>query len=69
MVVSITANGLFLRILWTAPDSNSETIIDYQILILKSDGVTWLEDTTDCLGTNPTVITNLYCDVPYTVLR
>ena len=67
--MSITENGLNVRIAWSAPDANSEAIIDYQILILKSDGVTWVEDTTDCLGTAPTVISNLYCDVPYTVLR
>ena len=38
---------------------------------MKNDGLgnTYLEELTDCDGSKPTVITNMYCDVPMTVLR
>jgi len=38
-----------VKIQWTAPASNSETITKYLIEIRKSDG-TFLEDTTNCNG-------------------
>jgi hypothetical protein len=40
--VTTSYNALNVRIAWTAPNNNYDSIIDYQILILMSDGVTWL---------------------------
>lgn len=33
---------------WIAPYDNSNTIIGYDVEILMSDGVTWLNDLIDC---------------------
>lgn len=38
-------------------------------MIQKSDGVNYAEDTTNCLGTSGSVKSNMYCDVPMSVLR
>lgn len=51
----ITMNGVDAQIDWIAPYDNSDAITDYDILILKADGVTWLADTTDCDGHDPTI--------------
>mmetsp|Transcript_33982 Transcript_33982/g.25069 ORF Transcript_33982/g.25069 Transcript_33982/m.25069 type:complete len:432 (-) Transcript_33982:2733-4028(-) len=64
---TITELLLNAHIAWVAPDSNSDSITGYQILILKADGVTWLEDTTDCDGLS-IPMGQLYCDVPMTTL-
>ena len=44
-----------IKIAWTAPASNNNAITAYQVLILKSDGSTYLEDTTDCDASTPTI--------------
>lgn len=66
--VSTTANGLYANIAWTAPNANNDAITAYQILIRKADG-TYAEDLTSCDGTQPTIITNLQCNEPFTSLR
>ena len=66
--VSTAKDGLNVRISWTAPADNSETITAYQILIVKSDA-SQLEDTVNCDGSQAGIISNLYCDVPYDTLR
>lgn len=68
--MTIVKNGLNVDISWTPPSDNSDSIDAYEILILKSDGTTWLEDTANCDGTNDAnVITNHICSIPFTVLR
>ena len=67
--MTIVKNGLNVDISWNLPDSNSDAIDAYEILILKSDGTTWIEDTVNCDGSTALVITNRVCSVPFTVLR
>ena len=56
--VSITTalNNIYVRISWTAPFNNYESIDKYMILIEKSDG-TYLEDTSYCDGSNFVILT------------
>lgn len=68
--MTIVKNGLNVDISWNLPDNNSDAIDAYEILILKSDGTTWLEDAANCDGTNDSnVITNRICSIPFTILR
>ncbi len=53
--VTVALSNTDVRISWSAPSSNSDTITKYKILILQSDG-TYSEDTTDCDGTDSTII-------------
>ena len=39
-----------VKISWIAPYNNNETILEYHILILEQDNVTYSEDTVDCNG-------------------
>jgi len=57
-----------VRISWAAPDFNSEALTGYKILIKQNDG-SFSEDTTNCVGTDPTIMSQLYCDVPMSTLR
>jgi hypothetical protein len=62
-------DGTKVKITWTAPYTNSETILDYQILILEKDQLTYFEETLNCNGQVDPVKSQLYCFVPLTVLR
>jgi hypothetical protein len=60
---------LSVKISWTAPDDNSDSITSYHILILKSDGIEYAEDTTNCDGTDSTIVSSTQCLVLLTDLR
>jgi len=64
--VDTGTDPLSVKISWTAPSSNNDPIVSYSILILDSDG-NESEDTTNCAGA--TIVTNLYCYLPFTTLR
>jgi len=53
---------------WTQPNENGAEITAYLIQILTSDGTTYLEETTNCDGTDATIIVGTYCEVPMTSL-
>lgn len=61
-----TTGGLAIQ--WTQPSSGGITITSYQILIANAAGTTWTADTTDCNGASATVIANLHCIIPMSVL-
>lgn len=54
-------DGTNVKISWTAPSSNYETITAYKVFIETISG-TFVEETTYCTGTN------LYCSIPMSVL-
>lgn len=56
-----------VKISWAEPDDNSEPIIDYEILILQSDGT--LSTSTECDGSKNPVNTQLHCFVLLSTLR
>lgn len=58
-----------VRITFSEPEANGEYISKYQIMVQKYDGVTFIEDTTHCDGSDSQVIANMYCDIPMTTLR
>jgi hypothetical protein len=62
-----TATG-GVKILWTAPNTNSDTITAYKIEMLDHTGTTWSQDLVHCDGTNSVIKSNLYCIVPMSVL-
>jgi hypothetical protein len=55
-----------VRIAWTEPASNGETISAY-IIKIKTNAGAW-STTSDCDGSSSTVITNKYCIVPMATL-
>lgn len=66
--VTTTLIGSDVKIVWVAPTSNGATITAYQIVILQSDGTTYSESSY-CDGSSSTIVSNMYCNVPITVLR
>ena len=56
---------------WDAPSDNHDTIDQYLIEFLESDGETFTEDTTDCNGdgTDPLIVSNTECTVPMQTFR
>lgn len=68
VVTTITSDSK-VRISFVAPDNRGDTIASYQILILSSDLATYLEDTTDCDGSDSTIMSNEYCEIPLATLQ
>lgn len=58
-----------VKITWVQPYSNSEPILDYQILIRRHDLSTFTEDLVNCNGAVDPAKTALSCFVPLSVLR
>ena len=56
-----------VRIWWTEPYNGGSPVISYQILF--KNGLTFSEIKTYCDGTNPAIVTNHYCDIPFTEFR
>jgi hypothetical protein len=72
VAVATVIDGVYplsVKISWTAPSDNSDTITSYKILIRESDGITYSEETTNCDGLDSTIRTNRECYVPLTTLR
>jgi hypothetical protein len=61
-------NNIFVRITWTAPDSNSGTINGYRVYVADTNG-NFLLETTYCNGLTEPVFSQMYCDIPMSVLR
>lgn len=57
-----------VKIQWTAPNSNADTITSYLIEIYDPVTLDW-HTNSNCDGTQATVISNLYCIVPMSVLQ
>jgi len=58
-----TLDEPYARITWSAPSDNGSPITSYTITILQQDG-SYSEEATYCDGTDPTIISQLYCQVP-----
>ena len=59
-----TISSLNTVVSWTAPYNGGHTISSYTILLLASDGTTFVEDKSLCDGTDPTVVSQQRCTVP-----
>jgi len=57
-----------VKIEFTVPYDNSSPVDYYFIEISNKAGTTWTEDTTNCNGQSQTIIDQLYCIVPMSVL-
>ena len=67
--VTTVITGSAVRIDWSAPSSNFQPILAYDIEILSA-GSTYHADLANCAGSaGSTVVTNTACDIPMTVLR
>ena len=62
-------NEIYVRIAWSAADSNSDPLDAYEIMILTSDGTTYAQELVSCDGSSSDPIANNYCDVPMASLR
>jgi hypothetical protein len=67
-VTTLIVDSLNVRIDWTKPYDNSETIDQYKILILQSNGI-YSEIIDYCNGYDEVIKTQEYCDIPMRVLR
>jgi hypothetical protein len=59
----------FVRISWDEPADGGNAISSYTIVIRENDDSTFSTETTYCDGADSDVITNTYCDIPFTTLR
>jgi len=56
-----------VKIAWAEPASNGATISAYRVEI-KDSGSSWITETTDCDGSDATIMSNLYCIIPMSTL-
>jgi hypothetical protein len=61
-------SGTNARISWTTPDEFGSSITTYTIEIMTTLG-TYVEETAYCDGTQASIVSALYCEIPITVLR
>jgi hypothetical protein len=54
---------------FTAPTENGAEITSYTILVVTSDGLTFVEDSTNCDGSDATILSNLSCTIPLETLK
>lgn len=57
-----------VKISWTSPSSNYDTITAYNIEILDKANSAWSTETANCDGSNSIILANLYCIIPMTTL-
>jgi hypothetical protein len=60
---------LSVKISWTAPDDNSDAIVEYEILIGKTGGTEYAEEPVACDGVDASIVSARQCFVPLTTLR
>lgn len=65
LVTSIDQATGGVLISWSQPDDNSEPLMNYNILIGASNGVSFFEDETNCSGADPQIT---QCLVPMSIL-
>jgi len=66
--VTTSIVGSDIKIAWVAPTSGGDPITKYSILIYKPSTSTYVTELTNCDGSDPFIISNLYCTVPMTYL-
>lgn len=66
---SVSSGSIYVDITWSYPTDNNFAVDKYLIQILLDDGSTWYEDTTYCDGSDATVISDMKCSIPMSILR
>lgn len=68
--VSVTTalEGNQIKIEWALPSDNGSPITAYKVFVQVANTDTYIEETNDCVGTDPTVIANQYCYVQISTL-
>ena len=56
-------DGNYVKITWVTPYDGSSIITSYHITIRHNDDLTFSEESTNCLGTESTIITEHSCSV------
>mmetsp|Transcript_29137 Transcript_29137/g.28200 ORF Transcript_29137/g.28200 Transcript_29137/m.28200 type:complete len:339 (-) Transcript_29137:570-1586(-) len=56
----------YVRISWTAPYNEGNPITSYSVLIEDTGGSDFYPEITDCDGSDPTIASLRYCDIPMT---
>jgi hypothetical protein len=60
--------GVQLKIMWNeTPDNHGNAVTSYTILIRQTDGV--FSESSECLGTQSTILSQRYCHVQMSTLR
>ena len=57
--------GSVLRFTWVAPNDRGDSITSYTLEVLADDSTTFMQDSTNCPGTDPSLT---YCDIPLSKL-
>ena len=65
--VIVTQIGTSVQFAWTPLSDNSNSVSQFKIEFLTSDGVTLVTDLNYCDGTNSEIILNNYCIFPMSV--
>ena len=60
---------LVVTLTWEEPDNKQDPITGYEILVLTSDGETYIEDTDDCDASLTAIANALQCSIPISTLR
>lgn len=55
-------------IAWAKPTDRGSSIIEYEVVILTSDGVSFSEETKYCNGADPAIVKSRSCLVPLNTL-
>lgn len=55
-------------IAWAKPTDRGSSIVEYEVVILTSDGVSFSEETKYCNGFDPAIIKSRSCLVPLNTL-
>jgi len=67
-VVTVIENS-FVKIAWQYPNDNSDTVVEYEILIRQGDMKTFTPQLLYCDGRSAAIVQKLYCLVPMSTLR
>jgi len=68
--VPLTQNsGANVLITWAKPAEKGAEIDEYQVVILASDSVTFEEESVNCNGVDPAIISSRSCEIPINTLR
>lgn len=60
----VTQESIYIKIAWSAPNSNHESIDAYKVEIIDSTGA--YVESSACYGNSSVVMSNLYCLIPMT---
>jgi len=67
--VTTTNTNDQVTVSWSDPVANGQAVHAYRFYVLQSDGVTYTEETTDCDGTNASVVSSRQCTIALLTLR